>query len=569
MTTTVTCSACGRRVRVPAGRPGAQIRCPECQAVVPVPAKPCRRRTLLLVAGLGLAALVVAAVVGVLVYRHFSPGRDDAAELPSALPPGYRPTLRIPVPKVPPGDFRRVLLARPPAAFALVKTDLWDLQAPRKLGTVSYTVGPTTLQVLSPDGRHLALVESGRVRVLALPGGEEVWHAEADKDGGNPDFVDFPEPGRLAVGRADGRVDFLALPAGDKLGSIAARRCQPHEAAFSPDGRTLAVFTTDQLTVYEAPSGKKLFEWTPARGQYKQLISPSGLAFSPDGRELAALCPLGGPAVLLCWDVAAGRLADEYPVGSTLHAVGVGYRGPAVQWLPDGSGWLLGGHVLYHRAARRIVWLFRTRLGVEDIEAVLDRGRLLAPVREGEQEGFLDVPVPWADIEAGLQALDRPAPLRPGQPVSVQVDVGRLQLADSAGIQKDLHALLVERLAAEGIPVAEDQSTVVYARYSEAPGGTVRILDFSRSPRPAGAPTTARETKLALEVGVRTRDRAAPLWRTYLSQGAGLIVSGQGTTADVHRDAVESLKRTLSSLALPYYVPAEGQGKPLPLVSQL
>src|SRR5262249_53666981 len=148
-------------------------------------------------------------------------------------------------------------------------------------------------------------------------------------------------------------------------------------------------------------------------------------------------------------------------------------------WLPDRAGWLLNGHVLFSRAAGRIVWVLRTRAPWVDTVALLDKGQLLAPVREGEQEYLVNIPVPWSEIEAALKAMAAPAPLRRGQPVSVQVDMGALRLADPAQIQAEIGQALTDRFAADGIRVADNQPTVVYARYQEADGQTLRVYEWA------------------------------------------------------------------------------------------
>src|SRR5262249_22698824 len=128
---------------------------------------------------------------------------------------------------------------------------------------------------------------------------------------------------------------------------------------------------------------------------------------------------------------------------------------------------------------------------------------------------------------------------------------------------------LAERFAADGIPVADDQPTVVYARYEEAAGKKLRVYEWAPLQPSQSPPTTAEETKMALEVGIRAKGGTEPLWRTYLSQGAGLIVSGKGTTKDVHRDTLDRLKQGLKNTPFPYFILGEGNAVKLPLVSQL
>ena len=74
---------------------------------------------------------------------------------------------------------------------------------------------------------------------------------------------------------------------------------------------------------------------------------------------------------------------------------------------------------------------------------------------------------------------------------------------------------------------------------------------------------------MALEIGIRAKDSSEPLWRTLLSQGAGLIVSGKGTTRDVHRDTLDRLKQSLKNTPFPYFISTGDKSLRLPLVSQL
>jgi hypothetical protein len=573
MAVVFTCPECGRQVEVASRLAGHRAPCPNCQVVIRVPGKRGKPSRGLVILATALALAAVGA--GVYVWFYYFRGVPDEANpyVQPALPAGYRPTLKIPLPEVPPGDFKTVLYPNLPSSFVLVKTDLWDLKAGQKVGTIQYTVGPAAIQALSADGKYLALDHDGKVAVLTVPAGEEVSRVDYDKSQGQLSYADFPAPDRLTVGKPDGMVEVREIPSGKVLGSFKTGRFQPKQAAQSADGKRLAIFTTDELAVYELPAGRRLLSWSTPPGKYRSLLSANGISFSPDGKELAVLCGLGGPGLLLCWDLDAGRLSGEFPVGPALSTPGagnLGYTGTVVQWLPDGAGWLLNGHVLFHRPTGRIAWVLRTRAKTNTV-ALLDRNRLLAPVQEGKEEQLIDIPVPWQQIDTALAALagPDPVPLRPGQPVSVQADVGALRLGEPEQIQTEIRQALVDRLGADGIPVADNQPTVVYARYQETAGQTLRVHEWAPLQPQRNPPGTAEETKMALEIGFRSREGGEPLWRTYLSQGAGLIVSGKGTTQDVHRDTLDRLKQNLKNTPFPYFLPADARTPQLPLVSQL
>jgi hypothetical protein len=84
--------------------------------------------------------------------------------------------------------------------------------------------------------------------------------------------------------------------------------------------------------------------------------------------------------------------------------------------------------------------------------------------------------------------------------------------------------------------------------------------------RPTGQ--IAQETKMALEVGFRLPAAQEPLWHTFITQEAGLFISGKGTTQDLHKDTLDGLKRRLRGLPIPYFL-LEGGKTRLRIVSQL
>ncbi len=525
----------------------------------------------------GAAVVVLAAAgVGFYLYRQHVGGGPDPNNpyVQAALPAGYQPALKIPLPKMPPGDFKRVLYPSAPSPFVLVKTDLWDVKAGKQLGTVSYQVGPNTAKALTADGKHLALDRDGAVEVVALPAGAAVLRVPYDKGKGNLGFLDFAGPGRVVVGHPDGKVEVRPLAGGGEAKTFPAERFMPNGAAVSPDGKRLAHFGVDKLTIYDLESGKAAGEWSAPRGKFKGLLVASGVGFSPDGKEVAALFNSGDTQLILCWDAATGTLSGEFPVGPVLltpGAGGIGYQGPVLQWLPEGAGWLLNGHVLYHRPSKRVVWILRTRHPFVHTVGLLDRDHVLAPYREGETESLVSVPIPWSQLDPALKDLQKPdpAPLRPGQAVTVQVDVSSLRLGNPQQVEADLRQVLTDRLARDGIRVADGQPTVVYGKYQEVAGATLKVYEWGMMRPQRDTGRTAEETKMALEVGIRGGADKGTLWRTYLSQGAGLIVSGQGTTLDVHRDTFERLKGAIKGVPFPYFIPADARTARLPLVSQL
>ncbi|WP_449351638.1 WD40 repeat domain-containing protein [Streptomyces shaanxiensis] len=100
----------------------------------------------------------------------------------------------------------------------------------------------------------------------------------------------------LATHSGDGRIQIWELPEGRVRHTMAAPG-DGEIAAFSPDGRILAVATTTAIGLWDATDGRELATVRTPDGAVR------GVAFSPDGRSLAA----ASTRAVRVWDVAGGR----------------------------------------------------------------------------------------------------------------------------------------------------------------------------------------------------------------------------------------------------------------------
>ncbi|HVC98799.1 MAG TPA: hypothetical protein VND64_34360, partial [Pirellulales bacterium] len=89
------------------------------------------------------------------------------------------------------------------------------------------------------------------------------------------------------------------------------------------------------------------------------------------------------------------RLGDKYAWKPDLL-----YQGPPIEWLPDGSGWLLYGRYLFDRKSFRVVWKLHSTS--DKRFRFLDQ-QTLAVVRGGRFGGKLvGIRIPWDSITAEL-----------------------------------------------------------------------------------------------------------------------------------------------------------------------
>jgi WD40 repeat protein len=170
---------------------------------------------------------------------------------------------------------------------------------------------PVHLVAFAPGGRSLVTQDSGLVRLWGLP-----------EEGVSRSFLPLDGVSSFAALSPDGT---LAIPTGmtidgdRRLRSTRAFRVATGEpagpplrgpgnvvdAAFSPDGRSVALLGSDEGSDDQA-RGLTVWDWATGRPGWRAALpsAPRGLCYRPDGRRLAALC--GGGEVLL-FDAEDGR----------------------------------------------------------------------------------------------------------------------------------------------------------------------------------------------------------------------------------------------------------------------
>ncbi len=182
------------------------------------------------------------------------------------------------------------------------------------------------------------------------------------------------------------------------------------------------------------------------------------------------------------------------------------------------------------------------------------------------------VALPWPKVDASLKAIASKAPahVRPGQPVTVKVDVDAVRFGNAEEVRKALTQTLTERLAAEGIPVANGQSVVLHARYGEAAGKTLNEMQGG-GPLPGfgGTPTgrTVQATKAGCEIAWEVPGLGS-VWSDRIDfDPSNLMVRGEATDAKAREAAFGALRHSLNGLAIPYFIPKGGGLATLPGVT--
>jgi hypothetical protein len=217
---------------------------------------------------------------------------------------------------------------------------------------------------LSPDGNSLAgLSSAGRreVEVWSFRSGELSARIPIE---GYPSSIDFVGPGRVVVEISDSPTSFglFEVAGGRRVLTIRSPIAIEHKSlAPSPDGKSLAMaaLSRNSAGVYSLVTGRLTGDWAIPTVEGGESLNCRGMTFSPDGAELAGLFLGYRSARIMAWGASGSVVADVVlPAGTSGElARQTSYIGPALEWLPDRTGWLMYGAVLVDRGGKNHVSL--------------------------------------------------------------------------------------------------------------------------------------------------------------------------------------------------------------------
>jgi hypothetical protein len=287
-------------------------------------------------------------------------------------------------PSIPTAFFSAVAYPSSSAPFVAVNLprdgkqfQVHDLANWRPVGQPQSLELPTfVLPVLSPDGQELAFpVKADRptVEVRSVQGRSLRIEADADPSqhvgwvdfAGRDRVITMTQPGQFPLPSAEGRYRVWNTATGKKEVEFSFNLLFSHKwGALSP-GR-------NQLVLQQTGGGYRLLFWNLRTGEqvgtleFQRPTDPwgqaSGLAFSNDGRYLAMLWRLGEKpnrwGRLLCWDLTTRQKVHDHEIGYVTRDIdSLWFKGGkhSLQWMPDGNGWLLFGHLIVRRQDGAII----------------------------------------------------------------------------------------------------------------------------------------------------------------------------------------------------------------------
>ncbi len=199
-------------------------------------------------------------------------------------------------------------LAYSAAGKEQVTLHIWNTATRRMIAELPLDGGECAGLAFAKDGRTLVThTLRGHITVWRVPEGIKLASHVSGQNGinaGTP-FAATPNLSLAAYGTEDGRVHVIDLHDGKELWTAVAAKQWITALAFSPDGKTLASaagFSESDIRLWDVATGK---EMEPLKGHGSWV---SSLVFWPDGKKLASSC---ADQTLRVWEVASRKCLEE------------------------------------------------------------------------------------------------------------------------------------------------------------------------------------------------------------------------------------------------------------------
>jgi len=472
--------------------------------------------------------------------------------------------------------------------------EIWDLRSGTKTGSGSYENFSDKQLALSPDGKYFAFASKKphQAQIVSTADGKSVRELALESEGGEILDLDFGPPETIiccskatAGGKTINRLRAISIDSGAlKWEQIDPADFVSGKAAFSPGRRYMASVRgkTAGIAVFDLQTGKLVGEATVT--SIDKLGATAGLealAFSPDGTQLAALAIGTGLTRVVVLDVSSGKIVSERgEISGRLSEVfpdSIHYKGADLDWLPDGSGWAVGGLAVLDAESGRLLWRFdpehdqrfpmlhnwSSRRWVQSGVLVTDGPRNASKLKF--------VPINWSEIRA--LATQPPAEndqnllVAPGRAVALKVELVAHRGDDAGKTVQSLTSAFTQRLESDQISVQNDQPAVLRVRHKEVGGQQIQFRGLSQ---PIGGGTSVEATKMQLEVAYVSADGKTTYWSDTLEyEPISLLIRGEANVKTVRDATFQQFLDRVPGLTIPYYLSKAKNAPMVPMVFRL
>lgn len=476
-------------------------------------------------------------------------------------------------------------LTRPITAsdFLMVGSQIWNVKSSEVAATLKLKIDRSDLVAVSPDGKLVAYRERGKdespIAIFSTDTQSQTIELAARKGDARLIWIGFLDPTRLMLvwnrwnKTNDNAVQIWDANIGEGLSAFGLAAFDQSKMTVSSDGERLLYVTNDSAWIVSL--NQKTPKPTPLPIPDRlALIILNGLAISPDNSRAAAYRNKGDEISLLEWDLQKKKITQNGSI--PLNASDIAFNGQAdsFAWTQNSDHWLLKGHLLLDTKSGNPIWRLQPLFAMFTPPIMIDQETLLVPVQSKSRESFLiSVPFPWDKIRRATEVMNdrsQPALLRPGSSVSMEFNPGPLRFMAADQMAQVLGQPIADRLKSFGIKVEPNQPTVLYIKYQEQTGDSLKVIEKKSPFDFAGTPTgqTVNETRYELELGWKQSGTGRIFWKTT-SRGSTPRSSNTSNVSDqgLHDEMVKSLKRQLNNQVIPYFIPEDESVPLLPVIS--
>lgn len=500
-----------------------------------------------------------------------------------------------------PPRVEEILFPTTPSEFVLVgldaydsdRAELWNLPTGQRMGVMNGTPVKSNRRALSPDGKYLALAALDRksaneVEVWSMETGKRVSTFPADAKEMSMTIIDFAGPGEVLTytfGQQNGKFGFHLriwdAEKGTALRQIDLDKNLSGDGRYdiSPGRNFLASIVIPEVLILDLQKGRiKGTISPPVKTEDGKHVTIDSVRFSPDGNEIAVMSEGQLSGVIAVHDMATGnkKLTHEVTApqkNSLQHPAS--YKGPHLEFVTVPNGFLLYGGGFIERETGLMVWNYR--MGILEFshwKRILTPAGLIVSTGGNNSRKIQVTPFPSEKLAKSIDAYrgSTPALVKPGEKVKLTVEVGEVRFGKPEDTKKGIERALAERLAEDGLAVADDGATVMTIQYKETAGKTLQEVKGG-TPLGGGGVATGRSVQSTageLKLAWTSKDGNTPIYTETINLDPSRLMvrdSGDVTDEKIRQQVFAILKIQLSSLPMPFFVPTDKELMVLPMVT--
>lgn len=471
--------------------------------------------------------------------------------------------------------------------------ELWDLSTGKRIGIINGSPVKAIKRALSPDGKYLAILSLNQQQTKDC----EVWSTEsgkrlstftADDPMTSCTILDFAGSGEVLTytfGQLNGKFVYHLRTWDAATGKPVQQMDLDKNISgdtrydISPGRKWLATLIASDVVLYDLASGQpKVTITPPAQTEDGKFVHIDSVRFSQDGSELATLSGGSDASVLAVYDMTTGEIKVKHELPASSKA-GLqhpsSYKGPHIEFVAQPNGFLWYGSGFVERESGMMIWTYKQgQLEYNHSDRILTPAGLITSTGGSAGKQLQVLPFPAEKLKKTVEAYNSGAPalVKPGEKVKVTIKVTEVRFGKPDEAKAALEGVLTDRLADDGLEVGDDGSTTIAITYKEKAGKVLNEVKggtpFGRGGQATGK--TIQSTAAELTIKWTSKDGKTKIYEDSVDFDPSFLSirePGDITDAKAREAVFDALKRQLSGLPMPYFVPEDKALSMLPVTT--